>query len=151
MDLFIVSFLLFSIPMIRKSMILFIEIMGRSKFVFVYVGLFLLFISAIFFVLFSGFSDFNDGPSNSYYTFNFESFPNTFFSVVLAAIGNFNAAGIMQYFMQNSITYLVLFILVSFFIKFFIQSYIIAILYYFFSRFFKYNLLDLRKKHQMYG
>ena len=147
MDLFIVLFFLVSMPTVRKNMLLFVEIISRSKFVFVYVGLFLLFVSAIFFVLFSGFSDFNDGPSDSYYTFNFESFPNTCFSVVLTAIGNFNSAGIMQYFMQNSITYLVLFILVSFFIKFFIQSYIIAILYYFFSRFFKDNLLDLRKKH----
>jgi hypothetical protein len=148
MDLFAVFFLLTSLKLFRQSMLLFIEIIARAKFVFVYAGMFIVASSAVYFILFAEFDSFTDAPQNSYYTYRFTTYPESLQTSVWALLGDkINIPSIMSFLLENSVFNLVLFVFVSFFIRFFVQSYLVGVTYYFFSRYFKDNVLDLREKH----
>lgn len=147
LDLFPVFFLLISSRRLRKSMLQFIEIMTRGKFVFLFIGVFIVITSSICFLLWSNYDEFTDSVESGYSTYNFNSFTGAFYSITMTTLYFANSAKIMNFFIANSVTYLAMFMLIAFFIKFFIQSYIVGTLYFFYSRFFKENFIELMNKH----
>jgi hypothetical protein len=149
LDLCPVFFLVVGIAKLRRTSLLFTATLARSRFVFLFAALFVLFCSAVFFLLFREYDDFKDSRNGGFFDFDFSTFSSSLVTLTLTLFRDFNIAGIINYLNWSSPFYLTLYGLVAFVLRFFVQSILLGVLYYFYSRIFKDNLLDMRVKHPL--